>query len=496
MKPFRMLLVNVGYHTRMFPLVTPPMGLMALAAYLRERLPVEPLIINQRLENTPIEEVVRRGRDFGPDVIGLSVFTTSAYLLPEMARQMRAAFPGKLIMVGGPHASGMRADVFRNSDVDVVVPGEGEITADAVLRAWDGGGRNFDGIPGLLWKNAQGEIVQNPGCLPQIEELDSLPMPAYDLIDLPRYWKIQSIAPIFRRRYASLVSSRGCTYQCIWCHRIFGKAIRMHSPERVVEEMAFLHGKYRAQGLRDFEFLDDNFNFRPQRVLDICDGLHKRGMKIKLTFPTGLRADLLNPQVIDALVDTGMQMCGFALETASPRLQKFTCKQLNIPKMLASAEHAVRRGVFMNLFCMLGFPTETEEEIRQTIQVAYDSAVMTASFYTVTPFPGTELYEMIKREHPEVLTKLRYDDMDFSGMKVNLTDLPDEKLFYYQRMALRKFYSKPSRIYRIVRHHPQSWLLPAYVPIFVYRATKGMFAKKTVQAASLPVSGGGCPPAS
>jgi anaerobic magnesium-protoporphyrin IX monomethyl ester cyclase len=187
-----------------------------------------------------------------------------------------------------------------------------------------------------------------------------------------------------------------------------------------------------------------------------------------------LRADLLTEPAMDALIDAGMFWCCFALETASPRLQKYTCKVMNIPRLLAAGEHVTRRGVFCNLYCMLGFPTETEEEIRQTIDTACASSFHTASFYTVTPFPGTTLYDQVKAQHPDKVKDLRYDDMDLSSMRVNLTDLTDERLFYYQRAALRRFYGNPRRLMRMVRNHPQSWMLPAYIPIFLYRATKGL----------------------
>jgi radical SAM superfamily enzyme YgiQ (UPF0313 family) len=384
--------------------------------------------------------------------------------------------------VGGPHASSARAALFEEADVDVVVPGEGELATKAILQTWLDGKDDFGAVPGVIWRDKSGEVVANPGPLAQIEDLDTLPMPAYDLIDLPAYWKVQSIAPIYRRRYVSLVSSRGCPYLCIWCHKIFGKAIRIHSAERVVEEMSYLHEKYGSLGMRDFEFLDDNFNFLPKRVISISESLLGRGMRVKMAFPTGLRADLLTAPAIDALADAGMYWCGFALETGSPRLQKYTCKVMNIPKLLAAGEHVTRRGVFCNLYCMLGFPTETEDEIGQTIDIACASPFHTASFFTVTPFPGTALYDIVKQTHPEKLQGLRYDDMDFSGMRVNLSDLPDEKLFHCQRTAIRRFYGTPRRLYRLVRNHPQPWMLPAYAPIFLYRATKGMLPSRGGQS--------------
>jgi radical SAM superfamily enzyme YgiQ (UPF0313 family) len=102
----------------------------------------------------------------------------------------------------------------------------------------------------------------------------------------------------------------------------------------------------------------------------------------------------------------------------------------------------------------------------------------TASFFTVTPFPGTPLYDMVFQDHPEKIRDLRYDDMDLSGMRVNLTDLPAEVLYAYQRKANRQFYLNPRRILRLLRDYPKPHYLPLYALIFLYHLTKGMFDRR------------------
>jgi radical SAM superfamily enzyme YgiQ (UPF0313 family) len=341
--------------------------------------------------------------------------------------------------------------------VDILVPGEGERSFEQLLIAWREDG-NVSGVPGLIWRDKSGETVVNPGQTPLIEDLDTLPMPAYDLIDFPKYWKRQSISPIPRRRYVSLVSSRGCPYGCMWCHKIFGRRIRMHSAERVVEEMDHFMKMF---GVDEVEFIDDTFNFDVKRVLDI----------------TAVRGDILTQEVVDALADAGTYLCAFSLETGSPRLQQFTGKRLDIPKFLKAVEMTAKHNIFIPGYCMMGFPTETEEEMQMTIDVACASRFNTASFFTVTPFPGTPLFDYVLKNYPEKLDSFRYDDMDFSAMRVNLTDYPDSVLYAYQRKAMRAFYSSPTRVYRMLRAYPRPELLPVYAPIFIHRATKGMLSR-------------------
>lgn len=135
----------------------------------------------------------------------------------------------------------------------------------------------------------------------------------------------------------------------------------------------------------------------------------------------------------------------------------------------------VNKGVYANGFCMMGFPTETEEELQMTIDVATNSMLHTASFFTVIPFPGTPLFEWLRQNRPEKLKKFDYMNIDFAGAKINLTDLPDDVLFYYQRKANRQFFLKPSRIYRLLKVYPRPLSLIRYVPIYLYRMTKNIF---------------------
>ena len=228
-------------------------------------------------------------------------------------------------------------------------------------------------------------------------------------------------------------------------------------------------------GVNDFEFLDDIFNLDEKRVVAFSDLSRKRGLKFKIAFPNAVRGDRMSRDSVDALVDAGMYFCSFALESGSPRLQEFTGKKLDINKFLNGIEMTVKRGVFANGFMMLGFPTETEEEMRMTIDVATNSMLHTASFFTVTPFPNTELYSYVEKHCPEKLQGLTYNDTDFSRIPVNLSLAPDDVLFRYQRMANRRFFLKPSRIYRIVRDFPQPHLLPLYIPIYLNRVAKGLF---------------------
>ncbi|HDP33548.1 MAG TPA: B12-binding domain-containing radical SAM protein [Candidatus Hydrogenedentes bacterium] len=476
MKKLRLFLVNVGFRVRMYPLATPPLGQMYLAAYIRKHFDVDVQVENQRETNISTEKLARQIIDFRPDIVGLGALTPFAHHQRELAEKIRAGLKDAIIVLGGPHISSFGAQALEKAAAaDCAVSGEGERSFELICRCYlEGDGKDFSEVPGLHWRK-DGVVVSNPGIAPVIEELDSLPMPAYDLIDLPRYWKVNSMAPIPRRRYATLFSTRGCPYGCTWCHRVFGKQCRFHSAERIADEVEFLSNKY---GIDDFEFVDDIFNLDRKRILELAAVFGRRKMRPRFVFPNGLRGDILDEETIDALVDgCGMYFCSFALETGSPRLQQLMGKRLRIPRFLDNIAYAVRKGVFTNGFMMLGFPTETAEELQMTIDVANHSQLHTGSFFTVTPFPNTELYKIACQIAPEKLEAINYEDMTYISIRVNISSVSDRELFYYQRKANIQFYLNPRRFYRMWRDFPQRSLLFLYAPMALQRMTKGLLFK-------------------
>ena len=179
----------------------------------------------------------------------------------------------------------------------------------------------------------------------------------------------------------------------------------------------------KAFGVTDIEFEDDIFNFDPKRVLKICDLILKRNLKLRIGFGNGVRTDVLTEEVVEALVGAGLRFSAFALESGSPRVQQFMGKQLNIDKFLRGVKWATDRGVFAHGFAMLGFPTETEEDMKTTLDVACNSRLHTAAFFTVVPYQGTELYSYVEKNAPDKLKGSAYGDLEFIRNRINLSEV-------------------------------------------------------------------------
>ncbi len=472
LKRFRLFLINIGKRQFEFPLVTPPLGIMYLAAYIRSKFDVDLMLINQKLDSCSDDHLIYKALEFKPDIIGLSVSTPTAHHLPYLTRNLKTILPRALIVIGGPHVSAFGSRSMENNLADVGVPREGELALEQIIRAYFEGDQDaLAAVPGIYRRNIDGEIVTNPGVIPFIQDIDALPPPAYDLIDLKPYWKTQSMPPLPNRKYASLFSSRGCPYHCIYCHRIFGDAYRFHSAERIVDEMTWLQKRF---NIVDFEFLDDIFNLNKKRMADLSGLIPASGIKTKLVFPNGVRTDLFTREEIASLRGLGMYYASFALESGSPRIQKLIGKNLDIDRYVENVNYAASLGIVANGFAMMGFPTETEADLRMTIDVTCRSALHTVSYFTTTPFPNTEMYRMAKKIFPERLRNIVYDDMEYAGLTVNLSEVPDRVLFAYQRRANRRFFLNPRRMARLLRDYPQPYKLPLYLPAFARRALKGL----------------------
>lgn len=469
MRPLKIFFASLGFRRSVLG-TTPPLGIMYIAAYLRQKINVKIRIINQKVNNMPNDEIVKQAKEFGADVVGLSMLTTNAYSLPYITRKLKAALPDTLIVIGGPHVSAFGEKSLERNFADVAVPYEGELTFEAVINSHFGGGDMSD-VPGIFRRTEDG-IVTNPGFTPFVEDIDSLPFPAYDLIDLEAYWKVDAMAALMHKKYASIFSSRGCPFKCIYCHRIFGDRLRVHSAQRVAEEMKFYMKKY---GVDNFEIYDDIFNHDKKRMFEICGLIGKLDNKVGLSFPNGLRVDELSESAIDALADAGMSYCSCPFESGSPRIQKLIEKNLNIRKYLENVEYMSSKRIFTQGFMMMGFPTETEEDLKQTLEVSCQSRLHVSTVFILTPFPNTKVYDIVMKNNPEKIRNIHYDDKEYLNMKHNFSDVPDEILFYYQKKANRDFYMNPSRIARILRDFPQRRRLPTFIPEFFKRISEGIY---------------------
>lgn len=438
------------------------LGLVYIAAYLREKAGARVKIVDVMYEKDPMETVLAALGEFEPDIAGISALTAEAFLAHKIAALIKRKNPGLPVIIGGPYPSADPEDALENPGVDIAVIGEGEETFAeiAALALGDKAALKNLGvlkkIKGIAFRNEGATEITPPR--PPIEDLDALPFPAWDIYDYKKFWIFGrgGMATIGPSHYFPLFTSRGCPYHCVYCHQLFGKKFRARSPENVVEEVKWLM----EMGANHIEVLDDIANFDKNRFNAILEKILENNLHPLLSFPNAVRADLMEEESINLLKRIGTGEISIAVETASPRLQKLLNKNLNLEKTRRVIEMFEKRRIFTRGFFMLGLPTETEKEMRETIKFAHDSKLHLALFFTPNPYKNTRLYQMFldTGKMPPDITSIDYE---YFGSPFNGSEVPDEKYRILYRRAYYGFYFNPSRMWRIARDRPCKRDMPA-----------------------------------
>ena len=369
-----------------------PIGLMYLSSFLKKNVTgaiVETDLIDLAVDNLDSETL--RAISPIPNIVGLRGLTANRDIVHNVAKLVKKEFPDSILILGGPYSTSDFKSALQDINIDFAVTGEGEYPfVDVVNCMLEGRRLEIRKIQGVVYLNKESEklITNHEQKKP---DLNAQPLPDYSIINLNKYSQVICNAKV-KRKQAIIVASRGCPFQCIYCHKIFGKQVRVRTAESVFHEVEHL---YRNYDIRDFFFVDDVFNISHRRIIEFCSLIKKSGIKPKLYFQNGFRADICNKEAIDALVDAGMILVNFALETATPRLQKLIKKNVNIAKLADIVHYTCSKDIIVGLNIMVGFPTETYEEAEATVEFLKQFKKLSLPFFFVARYyPNTEMYNL------------------------------------------------------------------------------------------------------
>lgn len=440
--------------------IVQPLGILYLVGALRRDLdppPGEMRVIDYALSGSTPRSLSRVIEDFAPDMVGISGLTVESNLMLRVARLARESVCRPVVVAGGPHATSDPAHLLDSGTVDYVVLGEGEHTLPELIDCLRRGGDPRE-VPGLALPGEEGKPLLTPR-RELLSDLDQLPEPAWDAIPLADY----SAQPVFTMcqslrtpLVAAVMTSRGCPFGCFYCHKYFGRKVRARSPAHVIAEMELL---YHQHGVREFHLIDDFFNFDLARVREICRLIGERGLVVSLAFPNGIRGDQLDEETLRAMKQAGTYKLYVAVESGSERVQKYIGKRMNLDALQRNITIAARLGISVSAFFMIGFPTETREEMEQTIRFALRSKLHGANFYKVIPFPGTRLADIWAETYPAPREgATAYEDYMFHTRNL---PAPPERMKLLDEMqvrAYRRFYGNPRRSATYLVRHPNKRL--------------------------------------
>ena len=364
----------------------PPIGLAYISAALRgEGIDVRVLDASAFSWKTLAEPL----RLHSPSVVGISCWTLERGQVFKTAKLVKEILPKAKIVLGGHHATAFPEHMFINAYADAVVIGEGEETALELFRAMLTR-QSLENIRGIAYsENGRIHLTEHRDL---IINLDLIPYPDYADFNLDDYLGL----PEIKGRAASIMTSRGCPYRCIFCSgsKFWERRWRSRSPENVLGEIEWL---YYDQKVRNFIFFDDNFTVQKDRAIQICQGIIDR--KLDIHFVASSHVAHIDKELLYWMKRGGCYRIDFGVESGTPEILDKIKKSQTVEQIEQTFELVHEAGIKPRAFLIVGSPGENEKTIDQTVSLMrrikpYDSR--TAEIMWV--LPNTEIYELAKTQ--------------------------------------------------------------------------------------------------
>jgi len=358
-----------------------PLGLMSIASYVLDReASVEIKFVDYSVNSFKAECFQHELRMFNPEILGMSIITLNASSANVIAKLAKQHNPRILIVVGGVHATFLPETCLEYADI--VVRGEGEETFCEIIQGYP-----LDSIAGISFRR-NGEIVHNDD-RPPIGNIDGLPFASnvIHLLEVEKYdnWGV--------------MGSRGCPYRCIYCSspRMWHRRLRYRSASCIVDEIERLHN---ALNIDSIMFFDDTLNIPQQRAFEVCDEIIKRGLNKKMEFTCMLRSNrqFVSSELFSKMREANFTRVEFGIESGSQRVLDSLHKSLTVEEAKRAVEIARAEGIPLVIgFFLIGSWDETFLDVLKSWHFILTTPVYPV-FSITTPFPGTELYSILKQE--------------------------------------------------------------------------------------------------
>lgn len=366
----RVALINPGTNPQFA--VQEPLNLGFIASYLQAH-DVEVMIIDELSG----DDVMRSLVHYGPDIVGITATTPlipDAYRIADWCREK-----GIYTVIGGVHATVLPEEALQHADI--VVKGEGEIAMLDIVRN----------------NNISGRIIQRPF----IRDLDEIPPVDRRLMNMDFYLRtkdrLQETYLYFVPAHvptAAMLTSRGCPYDCVFCHNIWrGMPYRLNSAQRVVSEMKDLIALY---GVKAIFFIEDNLFLNKNRLREICTLIKQE--KIDIIWGGNARVDGIDAEILAIAREAGCRQVTFGFESGSQRILDVLNKKTTVQQNKKAIELCRHAGIIPQGTLMIGNPTETREDLDETVKFVQENNIESVGVCLTTPYPGTKLWEWCRQQ--------------------------------------------------------------------------------------------------
>ena len=368
----------------------PPLSLIWLSAFL-ERNGYSVDILEANALDLTFEETIAAIRESGASFCGFTLMTPQAEYVAELIRELKQRQPELVVVAGGVHISIVPEDFLKQCPhVDYLVIGEGEYTTLELFDALRHG-HGTDNIAGLGFIR-DGLPVIAPR-RPLIEDLDELPMPAWEKLPIDRYEIMtpERVNDPTKGEGLTISSERGCPFNCTFCASgsVYGKSYRSRSALKTIEEIEFIVSRY---GIRNFFFVDEVLTFTEGTILELCRLIVERKLDIKWSCNSRCNAKGLTARTVEAMKRAGCVRIDFGIESGSPRILKSIKKGIRLHHVYEAVKLVHDQGMYTTAIMIIGLMGEDLDDIRLTMRMILNIEPEIALFGAATPFPGTALY--------------------------------------------------------------------------------------------------------
>jgi len=404
------------------PPAMPPLGLAYITAALEEAgYDVTVIDLNSQRENG-LERLktVLTCQQFG--FIGISSIVTQFKRVRELGKLIKSYCPDTLLVMGGVGPTSIPELYLNHCFADIICSGEGEETVKE-LASFIESGQSLKLCAGLVLKGPDGKLLTTPQRA-QIKGIDTISFPAWHKIEAMETYVKNYLFRHGRQRGMSLLSTRGCPGHCNYCMCNFGNFLRIRSMENIFVEIRMLIDKFH---LDHIHFIDDTFIASHSRIAYL-EKYFKANFP-ELTWSANARADMVSPDKLKMMKNSGCISLAYGIESGSPRILKFIKKDVTVEQASQAIQWTRQQGIDVTAYFMIGMPPETEQTIQESVDFCKENLVG-GEFFFATPFPGTELYRYA-REKKIVNNEVLF--MEYAGevrdFLVNLSSLDNKELF-------------------------------------------------------------------
>jgi len=425
----------------------PPLSLAYLAGYLRKHGHNVKIIdrnLVARRNNFNLERTnnstIRILREFQPDIIGFNAFTTHMYDLRDFSFIARSEFPEARIIAGGPHPTAEPDETMGVCpSIDVVFRGESEL---ALLKFADK--TSLNKIKGITYRKKE-KIISNPGC-ELVPDLDQIPFPARDLLDM-KFYTAPSDARYIHGRTTSIITSRGCPFSCNYCsgHLMF-KGVRFNSAEYVIAEIEDIIKRYDVNMLY---FAEDMFLANVPRAKEICNLMIKKKLNKKLRWIAQIRAEYANVEMIKLMKRAGCIQVEFGFESGSQRVLDLMNKRTKVELYYKAANITRKAGMRFQVNIITNYPGETEDDFRKTMALLRRVNPNVVQMNLLFPLPGTKAYaDLLEKGY-----KLHWADTTLDDIFCDIPKKRFKEIYNDAQNEIKWKYNWPNYInYHLLRH--------------------------------------------